>query len=299
MLLAAGAIWGMGFVAQSTAMSALGPFGFITARFAVAFVGLLPFALIELRRAGRIRASGAPIPDGATLLPDWRGYGLVGLAFFGGMVTQQIGLLTTTVGNSGFLTGLYVIFTPFIVLLIFREKPRAIVFPASLLALIGIALLSGGIGDSLNEGDWWTILCAIFWGLQVSLTGRYAERTGLPVTLTAAQMAVTALLALPLALVFETVTLTALLAALPEILYTGLFAGGLAFSLQARGQRYVKPGPAAILQSSEAVFAGLFGALVLGERLAPIALLGCGLILAAILLAQWPQRRRNRAPAKA
>ncbi|RLQ89517.1 DMT family transporter [Notoacmeibacter ruber] len=291
MLLFAGAIWGMGFVAQSTAMDSLGPFGFIAARFAVATVGLLPFAWLELRKARRLRESGKALPDHGTLMPEWGGYALAGLAFFTGMATQQVGLVTTTVGNSGFLTGLYVVFTPFIVLLLFREKPRAIVFPASALALFGIFLLSGGLGGSLNSGDWWTILSASFWGLQVALTGRLSERTGLPVTLTTVQMVVACLLALPLALVFETVSTASLLVALPEIIYTGLFAGGLAFSLQARGQRYVKPGPAAILLSSEAVFAAIFGAIILGERLASIALVGCGLILAAILLAQWPQKR--------
>lgn len=293
LLLAAGAIWGGGFVAQSTAMDSLGPFAFIAARFAVAFVGLLPFALLELRRAGSARSEARAHPGDATLAPEWGGYALAGLAFFAGMATQQIGLLTTSVSNSGFLTGLYVVFTPFIAFLLFREMPRLIIFPASLMALFGIFLLSGGIGGRLNEGDWWTILCAGFWGLQVTLTGRLVERTGLPMTLTAVQMAVACLIALPIALGFETTELWQLKVALPEILYTGLFAGGLAFSLQARGQRYVKPGPAAILLSSEALFAALFGAIILGDRLAPVALIGCGLILAAILIAQWPQRRRN------
>ncbi|WP_245410642.1 DMT family transporter [Notoacmeibacter marinus] len=293
MLLAAGGIWGGGFVAQSTAMDSLGPFAFIAARFAVAFIGLLPFALFELRRAKSPLGDRLADTSGATLIPEWRGYGLAGLAFFAGMATQQIGLLTTSVSNSGFLTGLYVVFTPFIALLLFREMPRLLILPASFMALVGIFLLSGGIGGQLNEGDWWTILCAGFWGLQVTLTGRLVERTGLPMTLTAVQMAVACLIALPVTFAFETTELWQFKVALPEILYTGLFAGGLAFSLQARGQRYVKPGPAAILLSSEALFAALFGALLLGDRLAPIALVGCGLILTAILIAQWPQRCRN------
>ncbi|MCP1199845.1 DMT family transporter [Notoacmeibacter sp. MSK16QG-6] len=290
-LLAAGAIWGGGFVAQSTAMDSLGPFAFIAARFAVAFFGLLPFALIEVRRA-RITDLTSEVTE-ATLVPEWGGYTLAGLAFFAGMATQQIGLVTTSVSNSGFLTSLYVVFTPFIAFILFREMPRLVIIPASFMALTGIFLLSGGMGGQLSEGDWWTIACAGFWGLQVALTGRLAERTGLPITLTAVQMAMACLVALPITLVFETTEVWQLKVALPEILYTGLFAGGLAFSLQARGQRYVKPGPAAILLSSEALFAALFGAILLGERLAPIALIGCGLILAAILIAQWPQKRRN------
>src|ERR1700704_1737883 len=96
-LLLAAAIWGGGFVAQSTAMQAIGPFWFIGLRFAVATVVVLPFVWLEARKAA------APLTRS-----NMQSFLFIGLALFGGAATQQIGLQTTTVTNSSFITGLYV-----------------------------------------------------------------------------------------------------------------------------------------------------------------------------------------------
>lgn len=271
-LLLAGAMWGMGFVAQSTAMQAIGPLLFIGLRFAIATLAMAPFALGEGRRAGRKLEAG-----------EWLAFGLVGLLLFAGMAAQQIGLLTTSVTNSGFLTGLYVVMVPFISVVLFRHRPHPLVWPAALAALLGIWLLSGGSVGAFRTGDWLTILCALVWALQVIYTGRYSAASGRPVTLAVAQFAVCGAVALLLALFLEPVAWTAIEAALPEILYAGVIAGGAAFTLQAVGQRYTTAPQAAIFLSTEAVFAALFGAIFLDERLPLEALGGCALILAAIL----------------
>src|SRR5690606_8244667 len=126
LLLLAGALWGMGFVAQSNAMSNIGPFLFIGSRFVLAFLLILPFAIREGRKA---ETSLAPT--------DWRMFGVIGVFMFGGMAAQQLGLLTTTVTNSGFLTGLYVVIVPFVGVILFRQWPNPIVWPSALCALIG------------------------------------------------------------------------------------------------------------------------------------------------------------------
>jgi drug/metabolite transporter (DMT)-like permease len=271
-LLLAGAMWGMGFVAQSTAMAAVGPFLFIGLRFAVASAAVLPFALREGARSGH------------RLTPrDWCSFGVIGLLLFAGMAAQQWGLLTTTVTNSGFLTGLYVVIVPFLGVLIFRQWPHAVVWTSALAALAGIWLLSGGEIGTLTHGDWLTILCALLWALQMIFIARDARHTGRPITLAVTQFGVCAALGLLGALASETIRWQAILAAGPEILYSGIFSGGIAFTLQAVGQRYTTAPQAAIFLSSEAVFAAFFGAVLLGERLAAAGLLGCALILAAIL----------------
>ena len=119
LLLAAGSIWGAGFVAQSTAMDNIGPFLFIGLRFLVASAVLAPFAFMEARKADR-----------AVSPAHLRGFILVGLALFLGMALQQVGLTITTVTNSGFLTGLYVVFVPFITLLVLRQPPHPVIWPA-------------------------------------------------------------------------------------------------------------------------------------------------------------------------
>src|SRR4051812_14531284 len=110
-LLLAAAIWGGGFVAQSTAMKAIGPFWFIGLRFAVATIVVLPFVWRENRKVKK------PLTR-----RNWLAFFLIGVALFGGAATQQIGLLTTTVTNSSFITGLYVVFVP-LISVIFLRRP--------------------------------------------------------------------------------------------------------------------------------------------------------------------------------
>jgi len=271
-LLVAGAMWGMGFVAQSTAMASIGPFLFIGLRFLVGTLVILPLAIREARRAERPLASA-----------DWRAFGFIGVLLFAGMSAQQVGLLTTSVTNSGFLTGLYVVMVPFLAVLIYRDWPHPVVWPAAFAALLGIFLLSGGTAGSLQTGDWLTIICALCWAIQMIFIGRYAARSGRPVTLAVCQFAVCGAIGLAVALSVETFDWTAIRSTLPEILYAGVFSGGLAFTLQVVGQRYTTASQAAIFLSSEAVFAALFGAILLGERVPAMGLAGCALIFAAIL----------------
>lgn len=286
LLLTAGAMWGMGFVAQSTAMDAIGPLLFIGLRFAIAGLSMLPFALRESRRASEPLAGH-----------QWRAFLLIGVLLFGGMTAQQVGLLTTTVTNSGFLTGLYVVMVPFFGVILFRQWPHRIVWPAALCALLGIWLLSGGGAVALHVGDWLTILCAALWALQVIFIQRSAAGTGRPVTLAVTQFAVTAVIALALAFVFEPVDIAAIRSAAPEIVYAGIFSGGIAFTLQVIGQRYTTASQAAIFLSTEAVFAALFAAIFLSERLPAAGLIGCVLIFSAILLVEIvPALRRQRQP---
>ncbi|WP_274426612.1 DMT family transporter [Chelativorans sp. YIM 93263] len=289
LLLLSGAMWGMGFVAQSTAMSAIGPFLFIGLRFAIASLSMLPFALRESRHA-----------EHGLRPEDWRSFAIIGLLLFGGMASQQVGLLTTTVSNAGFLTGLYVVMVPFLGVLLFRQWPHRVVWPAAASALAGIWLLSGGNAMALRAGDWLTILCAGFWALQVIYIARAVGHSGRPITLAVAQFSVTAVAGLAIAFMLEPIDLTAIRAALPEILYAGIFSGGIAFTLQVIGQRYTTASQAAIFLSTEAVFAAIFGAIFLGERLPPTGLAGCGLIFMAILLVEVvPALRRQRTPERA
>ena len=276
LLLAAGAIWGMGFVAQTTAMEHVGPWTYTAARFLLAALALLPFALAEGRAAKAVGA--APIAR-----PDRLGFVAVGAAIFLGSILQQLGMLSTSVTNAGFLTGLYVVFTPFLAVLILRSRPHWIVWPAALAAFVGIVLLGGGTVAALSSGDLLVIGGALFFALQITLIGVFVKRTGRPLTLSATQFGVCALIALACALVMEPVDPAGILAAWPEIAYGGLFSIGIAFTLQTVGQRYTTPAQAAIFLSSEALFAALFGALFMGDRIPPIGYLGCALIFAAML----------------
>ncbi len=291
-LLLAGATWGMGFVAQATAMDSIGPFLFIALRFFVATAVVLPFALNESRRQ-RLRE------DTPLTASDMLGFGLIGISLFAGMATQQVGLLSTSVTNSGFLTGLYVVLTPILGVILFREFPHRITWVAAILSLVGIYLLSGGDIGALVIGDVLTIGSAICWALQVVMIARFVGQSGRPLALSIMQFAVTGALAMFFALLLEPISWSSIVAAGPQILYAGIFASGFAFTLQVIGQRYTSAPQAAIFLSSEAPFAALFAFWWLGERVGLIGLAGCALIfiamLAVELVPQWAGSRTAKA----
>ena len=275
LLLSAGAIWGAGFVAQSTAMDNLGPYLFIGLRFLVASMVLAPFAWLESRRAVH---PVAPAHLG--------GFALAGLALFSGMALQQVGLTITTVTNSGFLTGLYVVFVPFITLLVMRQRLHPVIWPAVVMTFAGIWMLAGGSLADLNTGDVLTIGCAVMWAVQVILVGRFVGPSGRPLTLSFVQFSLAGVLGLGLGLTVEGFDLAAVIATLPEILFTGVIATGLAFTLQVIGQRYTTAPQAAIFLSTESLFAALFGAVILSEQIPTLGYAGGLLIFLAILLAE-------------
>ena len=286
LLLTAGAIWGMGFVAQQTAMDDIGPMLFLALRFLLAGLAVLPFALAEQKRVGG--------PGYIASVRNWKlPFFAVGLAFFFGMASQQVGLIKTSVTNAGFLTALYVVLVPLIMVGVLRVKQPFVVWPATVMSLAGIFMLSGGDLSSLNWGDLLIIFSALFWALHVILTGRVGQMTNLPISMACTQFYVTSLIAFAAFIAVAMFGLgeslptgEQLLGALPEILYSGTIAGGLGFTLQAVGQRYTTESAAAVLISTESLFAALLGAVFLGERLATIGYIGCALIFAAILLVE-------------
>ena len=160
-------IWGSAFVAQRLGMDNIGPFLYTGLRFALACVVLLPvLALLQRRQQHR------PAPLNRNLLV---GGVIMGLALALGINLQQVGLLFTTVTNSGFITGLYVIVVPLLGLLIGQRSSAGIWLGASL-AVVGMFLLSVGEGFTVASGDWLQLAGAFVWGVHVLLVGFFASR---------------------------------------------------------------------------------------------------------------------------
>lgn len=272
LLLFVAAIWGGGFVSQATAMDEVGPLWFVSLRFGVAALVVLPFAIWEGARATK------PLSR-----HSMTGFLFIGLALFGGAATQQLGLLTTTVTNSGFLTGLYVIFVPIMVVVFMRRRPHWIIWPAAVTAVAGIYLLSGGDLAGLTTGDLLTVVCALFWGVQVLLVDIHASGSNRPMALSVTQFAICALGGLVLGMILEPITLEQIIAVLPEVLYSGILSSGIAFTLQVVAQRYTTAPQAAIFLASEALFAALAGAIMLGETISPVGYAGCLMLFTAML----------------
>jgi drug/metabolite transporter (DMT)-like permease len=284
LLIMSALIWGIAFVFQKTAMEHLGPLLFVALRSIVAALALAPLAI----REARAKATGLPAGLARIAL-------IGGVLFFLGAAFQQFGLRTATVTNTGFLTGLYVVITPLLVWLVQRRRPELLVWLAIALAFAGTWLLGGGTLSGFSTGDRLVAVCAVFWSAHLVATARSAEFDR-PMTFSTLQFIVVALIALPLALATETVSLEAALAAADSILFVGLLSSALTFTLLAVAMRHTPPAEAAILVSTETVFAALAGALLLGERLAPIGWAGALMMLMASLLVQLRAVRAGPAP---
>ena len=281
LLLFAGLIWGGGFVAQQTAMDDIGPFAFMMMRFGVAGMAVLPFAIWEARRE-----------DARTISrTTWRNATAVGLFFFVAMALQQVGILGTTGTNAGILTGLYVVLTPIILLLLLGEAQQWIIWPSALMAFCGIYLLGGGGLEALTWGDGVIIISAVFAAAHVIAMDRAVTGADRPAAVATVQFAVSAVLSALGFLVVRAMdwwaepplSAATIWSAAPEILYAAIFAGALAFTLMAVCQQYARAADAAVLLSSEALFAALGGALLLGERLSLVGYFGCALVFTAII----------------
>lgn len=284
LLLLAALIWGTAFVAQKTANDKIGPLTFVACRAALTALVLLPFALAEHRR----------IPE--RLRPGDLGLALlIGLFLFLALGLQQLGLVTATVTNAGFLTSLYIVMVPFIAWWFWRKAPHGVVWPAAIISVAGVFLLGGGAISALTSGDWLIIACALASAFHIVLIAILLNRASRPMGLTFVQFVVVALLGLVAAHELETVTRAGLIAALPEIIYAGVVSGGIAYSLQSIAQRHTPPSDAAIIMGSEALFAAVAGATFLGERLSAAGWLGAALILVAVLMVELvPMMRLGR-----
>ncbi len=210
---------------------------------------------------------------------------LTGVVLFFAAGLQMMGLETTTAGNAGFITSLYVVIVPFVLWLGWGEKPSFLLLVAVVLAVIGGFLLSTGGSLRLMTGDLWVGASSLFWALHVVIVGRFAKRLP-PLSYAAGQFLVAGLLSLLAGVILEHPSQADFLAILPSAIYTGVFSVAVGFTLQVMAQKHTPPGDAALILSLEAVFAAFFGWLFVREVLLPVQLAGCGLILLAVILAQ-------------
>ncbi|KTC34521.1 hypothetical protein AO265_00175 [Pseudomonas sp. ABAC61] len=290
LMLITAVIWGSAFVAQTSGMSHIGPFLYSGLRFALGSLCLLPLVL----RRSTSRCPPEPLLTRGLL----QGGMLMGLALALGINLQQVGLMFTSVTNAGFITGLYVIVVPLVGLLIGHKTGLGTWLGAGL-AVVGMFLLSVGDNFQVAAGDWLQLIGAFVWGGHVILVGLFASRHD-PIRLAFLQFATCSVVSLVLALCLEPVHWPAILAAGPAILYGGVIAVGIGYTLQVIAQKDAIASHAAIILSLEAVFAAIAGAWLLDESLQTRGYFGCALMLSGMLVAQlWPHKPLAGAAQKA
>ena len=273
-------LWGFAFVAQRSGMEFVGPFTFNAVRFTLGGISLIPLLLLNKRRKF-INEPQLPLSSNKILL---RGGIIAGIILFFGASLQQGGIVYTTAGKAGFITGLYIILVP-ILGIMFKQKTSSAIWLGALIALAGLYLLSVQENFSIGLGDLLVLASAFFWGLHVLVISRFSPKTD-PIQLAFFQFMLCAFFSLIASLIIESTTLQNILDASVPILYAGVVSVGIAYTLQVVAQRDAHPSHAAIIMSLEAVFALFGGWIILDESIPLRGLIGCGLMLTGMIISQ-------------
>jgi drug/metabolite transporter (DMT)-like permease len=268
-LIAVTAVWGVTFVQVKDAVAIYPLFAFLAVRYAIATGALALAGGTRVRTLGR---SG------------WTAGALVGSLLGLGIGLQTAGLERTTVSSTGFITGLYVVFTPVFGLALFRTSVAVEVWLGVAFALAGLAMLSG-VPVGTTGGNLLVLASAAAQALQIVALERYARRYD-AIALTLVQMAVCLAIFLVIALALGQLEVPRGWTVWGALLVTGLFASALAYLIQVWAQRRLSAARIAIVFSLETVFAGIFGYWLSGDRLGWLGWGGCVLILAGIVVAE-------------
>ena len=285
-------IWGFAFSAQSSGMAYMGPVTFTALRSVIAVFSLAVLILI----LDLCRGKGVSFRGGLSSREEkfflLRGGLFCGLAITAASICQQWGLRYISAGKTGFLTALYIVMVPLLGIA-FKRKTTFFLGLGVILALGGSYLLCGSV-SGFGPGEMLVVGCAFLYSIHILVIDHYAPRCDC-VRLSCIQFIVASFLAVPASLLAgEVWNMENIGKAMPYLLFCGAGSSAVAFTLQMICQKYVHPVTASLLMSLESVFAVLGGYLFLKERLSPRELLGCAVILGAILISQIPVRERNK-----
>lgn len=292
LLLLTAFIWGSAFVAQKAGMDYIEPFTFNGIRCLIGAVVLIPVILFF--------AKDDPVSDETsedekkTHKKNLLVGGLCcGIIIFVASSLQQYGLLYTTAGKSGFITALYVVLTP-ICGLFLKKKIRPITWMCVMMALFGLYLLCFKAGEPLNLGDIITFFSALGFTLHILVIDYFSPKVN-GVKMSCLQFLVAGIISMPMAFIFENIVWANVFQCWLPILYAGVLSCGVAYTLQIIAQKDTDPMVTSLLMSMESVFAVVSGAIVLHEMMSLKELLGCAIMLAAIIIVQLPSKEERLA----
>jgi len=279
-------IWGTAFIAQDTGMDNIGPLTFNFARFFVGFITVLPFALIFEKKKIFLEISSKSKVFYKYLF-------FMGVSLFLGTFLQQAALKYTNIANAAFFTVFYVPLVPILLFFIYSNKVHWTIWPSIGLCIIGVYLLSDFSNSEIMLGDSLVILCSVFWALHIIFAGKFMEIFDIPIFYAALQALFVATLSLLFSYLFEEIDFSKILLESSSIIYAGVLSGGIAFTLQMFAQKNIEETPAAIIYSLEGVFAAIAGWIILNQFLNLSNVIGCFLILIAVIFSQLAPSSKN------
>ena len=279
-------IWGTAFIAQDTGMDNIGPLTFNFSRFVVGFITILPIALIfEKKKIVREISLNSKL--------FYKYLIFMGVSLFLGTFLQQASLQYTNIANAAFFTVFYVPLVPILLFFIYSSKVHWSIWPSIGLCVFGVYLLSDFSNSEVMLGDALVILCSLFWALHIIYAGKFMEKFDIPIFYAAMQALFVATLSFLFSYFFEEINLSNILLESSSIIYAGVFSGGIAFTLQMFAQKNIEEAPAAIIYSLEGVFAALAGWIILNQFLDLSNMIGCFLILIAVIFSQLAPSSKN------
>ncbi len=288
--------WGTTFVAQSAGMDYIGPFTYLCCRSFIGCIVLIPVALLYERKNNKGVSS---LTEGTPSVTSNRKNLIVGGIICGTVLTaasalQQIGIIYTSVGKTGFLTVLYIVLVPIFGLFL-KKKCQLNVWISVLVAVVGLYLLCIQEDFSIVLTDLYVLGGAVMWAVHILFVDHFSPRVN-GVWLSSIQFLVCGILSGVLMFIFETPNMENILACAGPILYAGIFSSGVAFTLQILGQKYLDASLAALIMSTESVFSVLSGWIILHEVLSSREIFGCVFMFIAVLLAQFtfPTRKAKQ-----
>jgi drug/metabolite transporter (DMT)-like permease len=276
-LMAVAAIWGSAFLSMKGTLERLDVNSFLTWRFLIATLLLIAIRPSALKKIN---------------LPFLKKGVLLGLFLSSGYIFQSFGLTLTTVSNTGFITGLYVVFTPIIAAVILRKNITLVEWFAVLIATVGLALLSFN-GVEFGVGEFLVLIGALLFALHIVGLGEWSK--GLDTyALTVIQLGTCAV-------VTFLASFKSGFKAPPDsgvwwsIIYTAIFATALAFIVQTWAQSFIAPSTVGVILAAEVVFAAAFGIWLLNEPVTLRIALGGLLVLASMYLIILLDQRKESA----
>ena len=289
LMLLAAFIWGTAFIAQSKGLEKIGNFTFLSFRSYLAVAALLPVSIITYKKDKKNKI-GENKKNSRFFSKRLIVSSIIcGTMLFFGNAAQQLGIVNSGVGKSGFLTTLYILIVPLIGLIVFKRKVNPVLWICIGIALVGMYFLcvtqSGGIGF----GDVMLVICALCFSIQITAVDHYISTVD-GIRLSLMQFVVCGLISTVVMLFTEQLEFSALLDSWFAVFYAGVMSSGVAFTLQILSQEHLNPVVASLIMSLESVFAALSGA-VFGERLSRNEIIGCCLVFTAIIISQLPTEK--------
>lgn len=273
-------IWGSTFIVAKEAIKSIDPMALVAWRFMLSAVGMALYILVQNRF--KLAAFTKLFRD---FIPGIYLGILLGILY----IAQTVGLLYTTASNSGFITGLFVVFVPLLGWLFLRQKLTNRQYIALLLALIGLWFLTSGV-QGANRGDYLTLLCAITYALHVLYAGRLMARGVDPYILNFQQILVTGLFALIAVGLYKRSLEPSTPHVLWIVLFLTIFPTLIAFMFQLWAQKQISSTRTALIFTLEPVFAAIFAWTLGGETVQPLNALGGALMIGAMIISETGYR---------